>query len=78
MGARVEDELREVLRAVPLERRHHLAYLQRVADSMAQWLIHVGEQADDLAALTLPEIDHLLGEDSRIVHGLHEWHRLPP
>ena len=54
------------------DRVDRLPDLERVADRMAERLIHVGEQADDLAARALAEVDHLLGEDARVVERLHE------
>ena len=71
-GARVEHELREVGRAVTAHRVARLLHLERVADGGAERLVHVGEQADDLAARLLAEREHRLGEPPRIVERLHE------
>ena len=70
--ARVEHELREVRRALPGDRLDRLADLERVADRGAERLVHVGEEAHDLPAGPPPEVDHLLGEDARVVERLHE------
>ena len=72
LAARVEHELGEVGRAVPAHRVERLAHLERVADRGAERLIHVGEQAHDLAARLAAERDHRLGELARIVERLHE------
>ena len=49
-GARVEHELGEVGGPVPAHRVARLLHLERVADRGAERLVHVGEQAHDLAA----------------------------
>ena len=59
--ARVEDELREVRRTLAADRVARLGDLERVADGGAERLVHVGEQADDLAARVLAELEHRLG-----------------
>ena len=51
---------------------HRLADLERVADGVAERLVHVGEEADDVAPGALAEIEHRLGEDPRVVDRLHE------
>ena len=59
--ARVEDELREVRRPLAADRVARLGDLERVADGGAERLVHVREQADDLAARVLAELEHRLG-----------------
>ena len=64
---RVEDELRQVRRPFPDDRLGRLAHLEGVPDRRAERLVHVREEADHLASRTLAEVDHLLGEDARVV-----------
>ncbi len=47
---RLEDELHEVVRPMSGDRLHGLANLERISDRSAERLLHVGQQADDLAA----------------------------
>ena len=47
-------------------------HLERVSDGRAERLVHVGEQADDLAARLRAERRHRLGEQARVVDRLHE------
>ena len=56
----------------PRTRRERLPHLERVADRGAERLVHVGEQADDLAPGLLAEREHRLGERARVVERLHE------
>ena len=57
---------------MPGYRLDGLANLERVSDSAAERLIHVGQQADDLLLGPPAEIDHLLGKYTGIVQRLHE------
>ena len=61
---RVENELREIGRAFASEGCYGLADLERVPDRSAERLVHVGEEAHDLAIRALAEVDHLLGKDA--------------
>jgi hypothetical protein len=70
--ARREDELGEVRGPLATKRRHRLADLQRVADGVAERLVHVGEQADDVAAGAPAEIQHRLRQSPRALDRLHE------
>ena len=70
--ARIEDELREVRRPLSHDRVDRLPDLERVSDGGAEGLVHVGQQADDVAPGPAAEIDHLLREDARVVDALHE------
>ena len=70
--ARVEDELREVRRPLAADGVARLGDLERVADGRPQRLVHVGEQADDLAPRVLAELEHRLGERPRVLERLHE------
>ena len=66
-AARIEDELREVRRSLSHDRVDRLPDLERVSDGGAERLVHVGQQADDVAPGPPAEIDHLLREDPRVV-----------
>ena len=57
---------------LPLDRRDRLSDLERVADGMAERLVHVGEEAHDLAFRSTTEVGHLLGEDARVLERPHE------
>ena len=72
MSARIEHQLREVGGALAAQGRDRLADLERVADRLAERLVHVGEHADDFAARMLPQLEHHLRELARVVDGLHE------
>ena len=56
----------------PRNTSHDLDDFQRVADHVAQWLIHIGDQRDDLLAHPLPGFDHQFGEEGRVFLALHE------
>ena len=71
-GARIENELREVRWPFAAHRVARLGDLQGVADRRSERLIHVGEQADDLATGVPPELEHRLGEGAGVVERLHE------
>jgi hypothetical protein len=58
VAAGAEHELDEVGRAVALEGLDRLADLERVSDRGPEWLVHVGELADDLTAGSPAELDH--------------------
>ena len=58
--AGVEDELREVGRALTADGVERLADLERVADRATERLVHVGQQARDLLAGPAAELEHLL------------------
>ena len=53
-----------------------VSYASRISSALptarAERLVHVGQQADDLLAGAAAEVEHLLGEDARVVEGLHE------
>ena len=65
LAARVEHELVEVGRAAAAHGLERLEHLEAVADRCAERLVHVGEQAHDLAARLAAERDHRLGEHAR-------------
>ncbi len=63
-GARTASSTSSVKSGGPSPRTvvDRLADLERVADRAPERLVHVGEQADDLAAGAPPELEHRLGE----------------
>ena len=70
--ARVQDELGEIGRPLAAHGGARLADLERVPDGGAERLIHVRQQADDLAAGAPAELEHRLGEHARVLERLHE------
>src|ERR671925_1756178 len=67
-----DRELGQVGRPVAAERLYRLADLERVSHRAPERLVHVGELADDLPIGAAPELEHRLGELSRVVERLHE------
>ena len=54
MGGRIERQLRQVGRSLAAQRRCSLTYLERVADRVAERLIHVCQHAHDVALGVVP------------------------
>ncbi len=72
MGDGGQDQLGEVGRPLAADRVDRLAQLEGVPHRAAERLVHVREQADDLAPGALSELDHRLGELPGVVERLHE------
>ena len=71
-GAERETELEELAAELPAQQGYGLLHLQRVADGAAQGLFHISDAGDGAPAVHAADLDHLTGEDLRLLQGFHE------
>jgi len=71
-SSELEAEFEQIGRTAPAQDVDALDYFERVADHVAQRLIHVGDQGDHALAHALAGFDHEFGEEGRVLFALHE------
>ena len=67
-----EAEFAQIWRSGVAQNFHYFDDLERVADHVAQRLIHVGDHRDDLFTHALAGLDHELGEEGSVFLVFHE------
>ena len=72
VAGQLQADLSQVRGALALQNGHALGDLQRIADVVAERLVHIGDERRDLAAMRRADGDHLAGQLQRTVQVLHE------
>ena len=72
MRRRRQHALGQVRRPFAVKRGNRLADLERVPDRVPERLVHVGQDACDLQPGVTPELEHHLGQLTRVLDRLHE------
>ena len=71
-AAERQAQLEQLALVFPAQRRDGLLDLKRVADGVAERLVHIRDDSDRLAAGHFADLDHLGRELARIVQRLHK------
>ena len=71
----VQAEFFQIFRTFSAQNLQHLNHLKRIPNHVAQRLIHVGDERDDMFAHALAGFHHEFGHEGRVLFGLHECAR---
>ena len=72
VGCQLQADLGQIGGAAALQNGHAFGHFQRVADVVAERLVHIGDERGHSAAVRRADRDHQAGKFDRIVEVLHE------